>query len=533
MDTTSRPTSENQHQEPHINVAKLLLNRGKRFLLNHAVFMVVAAVFEIALGYFGQHASSLPPQALVIIWLVATSCLAVAMTYPYIVKKHNAKEMFNDGTKASSFINGRLVRVIVSFLFSALLLATLMIATQKWGTAQWIFAVLGIPVYCVVSDLLTKREIQPLYKDFYQTRGSMLWAWIGTGIVLTILFALAGFASVPKDHISLGAAFSQVPLLFAGSSSPLLEKIGRIGYLIDGYTRYTISWWFAGDAFIYLIISLALCFSTALSLSQFLSLFMLITSKPTELLLVFRPIEEKDSTRIKIKSALQPIGAIVASSIALFLCFTVANEHVSDIRDSNLHSTTMLFIKEQSNLVVYDADGKKYDQEAVDSACESALESSAGYEEIKSSLVTSINEYYDTCEANVDGYLDWYYGLLPSLQRLIFGENHDEMLTKYREDLVSKERQGELDASIRSYNAVIADVKKQTLENLSKQDACTVPGWLISEQYAIEQYFSISEIEPLAELELPQGDYSNRDTYRSEVLNSLETSRQALLEKVK
>ena len=194
---------------------------------------------------------------------------------------------------------------------------------------------------------------------------------------------------------------------------------------------------------------------------------------------------------------------------------------------------TATFIKEQSNLVVYDADGKKYDQEAVDSACESALESSAGYEEIKSSLVTSINEYYDTCEANVDGYLDWYYGLLPSLQRLIFGENHDEMLTKYREDLVSKERQGELDASIRSYNAVIADVKKQTLENLSKQDTCTVPGWLISEQYAIEQYFSISEIEPLAELELPQGDYSNRDTYRSEVLNSLETSRQALLEKVK
>lgn len=80
---------------------------------------------------------------------------------------------------------------------------------------------------------------------------------------------------------------------------------------------------------------------------------------------------------------------------------------------------------------------------------------------------------------------------------------------------------------------MIADAKKQTLENLSKQDACTVPGWLISEQYAIEQYFSISEIEPLAELELPQGDYSNRDTYRSEVLNSLETSRQALLEKVK
>lgn len=90
----------------------------------------------------------------------------------------------------------------------------------------------------------------------------------------------------------------------------------------------------------------------------------------------------------------------------------------------------------------------------------------------------------------------------------------------------------ELDASIGSYNAVIAGVKKQTLENLSKQDACTVPGWLISKQYAIEQ-FSISEIEPLAELELPQSDYSNRDTYRSEALNSLETSRQALLEKVK
>lgn len=93
--------------------------------------------------------------ALVVIWLVAASCLAVAMTYPYIVKKHNANEMNNDGTKASLFINGRLVRVVVSFLFSALLLATLMIATQKWETAQWIVAVLGIPVYCVVSDILT------------------------------------------------------------------------------------------------------------------------------------------------------------------------------------------------------------------------------------------------------------------------------------------------------------------------------------------------------------------------------------------
>jgi len=68
----------------------------------------------------------------------------------------------------------------------------------------------------------------------------MLFTWGIMGVVLTILFVVIS-AITASNISSFGEAFSSTKLLFTGSSSALMEEIGKLGYLIDGFTAFGLS----------------------------------------------------------------------------------------------------------------------------------------------------------------------------------------------------------------------------------------------------------------------------------------------------
>ena len=107
-----------------------------------SIFYAIKAIIVVALLYlFGYVAGELHPIAIAVIWVLVSALVSIAFAYPYIIKKLNTKEMFQDYSEASKRINGRFGRLIFCYVLSAFLIATLMIETQKWTTAEWIVVV--------------------------------------------------------------------------------------------------------------------------------------------------------------------------------------------------------------------------------------------------------------------------------------------------------------------------------------------------------------------------------------------------------
>ncbi|MDR3961111.1 MAG: hypothetical protein Q3X14_01040, partial [Eggerthellaceae bacterium] len=95
-------------------------------------FSIKAAIALTLLCLFGLFIEHIPPAAIAIIWAITSALFTITLAYPFIIKKINTKEMFQDGSEISKRINGRVGRLIFCFVISAVLVASLMIESLKW-----------------------------------------------------------------------------------------------------------------------------------------------------------------------------------------------------------------------------------------------------------------------------------------------------------------------------------------------------------------------------------------------------------------
>lgn len=88
------------------------------------------------------------------------------------------------------FNNGRILSIIIGFVFSAVCSAGLILSTPRWGTLEWILTVISIPLYIVVflvADKLSRRE----YTENYRLSGCLFWSYIVVGVLLVVLYTVA------------------------------------------------------------------------------------------------------------------------------------------------------------------------------------------------------------------------------------------------------------------------------------------------------------------------------------------------------
>lgn len=150
-------------------------------------YFVAAFILVGLLRVIGQNIDTLSTLALAVVWALASVILSIGFAYPAIIKKKNTKEMFQDGSKSSRIINGRGVRLIITYIFSAFLCATLIVESIKWTDFEWLVVYAAIPGFYAVS-LKANQVSQSEYKQPYQRRGRILYSRIVVGIALTAFF---------------------------------------------------------------------------------------------------------------------------------------------------------------------------------------------------------------------------------------------------------------------------------------------------------------------------------------------------------
>ena len=170
-------------------------------------FSIKAAIALTLLCLFGLFIEHIPPAAIAIIGAITSALFTITLAYPFIIKKINTKEMFQDGSEISKRINGRVGRLIFCFVISAVLVASLMIESLKWTILEWVLVYCSIPFYFSLAIIINNKWIKKEYKPLYQRRGTMLFTWGIMGAVLTILFVVIS-AITASNISSFGEAFS-------------------------------------------------------------------------------------------------------------------------------------------------------------------------------------------------------------------------------------------------------------------------------------------------------------------------------------
>lgn len=178
-------------------------------------FFVVKAIIALgALYLIGCISNMLPPVLLVLIWAAMSAATAISFAYPYIVKRINTQGMFKKRGRVARFLNGRVLLLIGCFVLSMLLMLGLLVEIQKWREAEWAIAVLSIPLYLVVS-IIIKKKVSEEYKDEFQTRGTMLWSWGVTGLILLLAYILVFAFFTTEQYVSIGDSLSATKQVFS------------------------------------------------------------------------------------------------------------------------------------------------------------------------------------------------------------------------------------------------------------------------------------------------------------------------------
>lgn len=481
-----------------------------------------------ALCVFGCVAESLPPLAIAVIWAVASSVCAVAFLYPCIVKKRNTCEMYRDGSFIANRINGRALRYCFCFALSAVLIAGLMIESQKWDLLEWAIAVAAVPLYLVVAlcvdSWISRRE----YKPFYRARGTMLISWAITGVILTALYLVAFLGDPANNHATFGEAFSATKLLFDNSPSAALATIGQVGYLTDGLMEWGISNLSQANplaAATAATIAVVLRASSAFALAHIMSACSLA---PSALKATFKPIEGHDTPRERIKTPLLLAATIVVAGAALVGGFSVAEQAAGAARSTDGYSALESLVREDIKLSVYETETGAYDADTVERTVSNVLGADPELEQKHDALVQAIDDAYEACRDNVDGYLDWHFQDwfidFGRTANNFFNPSSDRIHQEFRDHVLQGVDTGAIEATVHEYDTVLGEIKAQVESELAALQVYDIPSWLVFDKHSLDERFQEISFDGTLVLLDPQGDYFDRDTYRKAIFEAIDAS---------
>lgn len=437
-------------------------------------FLIIALLF-----LFSQLIPSLPSFALALLWAVLSGVSAIGLMYHVVIRKSHNEFKYKEGGLLSKLNTGRFISFIITFVVSAILVASLILEVPKWGLAEWLTIIAAVPLFYTVYLLIGKffaKEYEPLFC----TSKVVLSSSLIVGILLCVIRIII-FSFEPVDlYIIPADAYLSVQQPFAESPSALMVEAGKIIALIDGLTKYGLSIAAETSYWGYRIGYIALCASTLFGFSNLIGICSLELS---ELRRVFLPLASGKSTDI---SHSPVVGHVVTAAVLPFLLvagFLAADFKASRIVETEEYTVIESFIRDKVGVAVYLLDGKYYDQKAAQELIDEAAEKSKIlFEEAQETLVPLINESFDKRIENVDGYLDWYYSLPADYERLaqfFTGTVESGMETRFVEQIDEGIDNLELESQIEDYLKQAESLEKELIERLSEYELVNYPEWLL------------------------------------------------------
>ncbi|WP_251179280.1 hypothetical protein [Adlercreutzia agrestimuris] len=487
-----------------------------------AQYFLKAGILVAVLWVIAHIAPLLPPIALGIIWAALTFAAVYGYAYCGIVgKQFKRSSVHNDGGWLARFDEHRFLLILISSVFAAFFMASLIFQAASWGWEKWLLVVCAIPINYGASYLL-----RPLIKKEYTSslahvRNLQISSIVTAVLLLVGYVILLAIEPVPAFE-SASEAFLSVPQPFQDSPSILLTEAGKFMAFVQGMVVYALAKAAEVSFVWYALIGLLVAGSAYIGFASLLSMCLIDFA---ELKRVIYPLEKQhdeteaiatsgkvqasqyasdERTMRKSSSAQTPkkryVAYVCMVPLVLAVAYPVVDAFSERVVQTEEYSAVDAFVRDQIGVAAYVLDGKYYDQAAVDELIQTAdIQARELSTNAQETLVPLINESFDQRIANVDAYLDWYYSLPADYERLtqfFTGTIEDGMKNQLEARINEGVDDAGLSEQVENYLSQAQELREQLKEELAEYELSGVPDWLIVSAGTLAPDFLAKPLEP-------------------------------------
>lgn len=426
---TSAATYEVANEEGHTE----LVVRSRKIALRSRVtdflqFCVEALVLLALLSFAKDCSPILPAFLLPLVFLIYAVPATIGSMYNIVVNRLHKQDLYNEAGKMS-YYNRRWVIWFGGFFVAYLVSAVLFVLqAPSWDSKEWLLIWVSIPIFYLVF-LIVQFFCKKEYSVKYYKAQAIKWSIVIAPILVTIIYAVLAAQPPAEQQIDLHAIIQDRYLPFSDSPSAFLGEVEKLTTYSDCITQYSVNKFESVSYPVSLIVKLILGFSVFAGIISQLG-FCLLNRHEIESVFRLLPIDGGKS-----KEPIQPkyISILVVIWVVLSGVFCGMNIAAEKIRETNQYTFVDEWIDNTSEWVIFAAEQNievvKEDKEIVDSSQDFnerfAQKRDIFIAEHEPGLIDAVNAYYDSCEANVDSYVQWYESPLVSAERFvpIIGEN--------------------------------------------------------------------------------------------------------------
>lgn len=374
-------------------------------------------------------------------WIVSLSVfvfslpIALSGIYSSTVRQIQRLESFANRGILFRFLSGRIFKVVFWVAQAIVMAFLVLIQFHTYSTLEWLLFFAVIPVFWVCF-LACRKIVQGEYRSYLVTSKALSWArWLCAAVMVLLNLALGLAVAESNQYTSLAESIAaqQASLQEMTGSAFVYEVSSSLAYY-DGAKDYALSRIGEQDALTALALlgigSLVLFYNAGAMLSS-----LLISRR--EYRRVFGPLSITDDPA---PVAIQRIAITVA--VTVFLSLFVYLPLSAYLEAWAQQSPNVANWRNQQALLVQRLEqiDDAYFQEGTFAALDAArIEALNRVELSLTSLQTQADLAFDTMEAHVDDYLDWYYSLAGEYARigsLLTGDLEAFMTAKLEESLM-------------------------------------------------------------------------------------------------
>lgn len=376
-------------------------------------YLIGALVILLFLFIIGVFAPELPTLCFCFIFLLYALPASFGPMYLIVTnRKHRQLKLNPEGTLLSPL--NRKWRVWFGFYFFAGLLSAFLFVLQSpsWGLREWVFVFLLVPVfYC--AYLLVSKRIKKELNEPYSKATSIVVSIVISALIVCLLYAFFAIVFSPHEEVGIRQILQERVLYFSDSPSALLSEAEKISTYFDYLTQYGLNLVTSSSLLAAVLIKFIVSMAVFLGISSLLGSCLLSIDDIKD---EFRLLSVEGEAQNKRSITVSYITLLAVIWLAFDGVFLVTNYMVKQLQAADQYTWIDQRLDETTDAIILATEysvGQIKDTmestEAVRKFNEEFIPRRDSYiEEHESKLDELIGAYYEACEANLDGYLDWY-----------------------------------------------------------------------------------------------------------------------------
>lgn len=420
-----------------------------------SILFLEAIVFTIIIIVITRSLSIYTPLSFPIALIVFSIPIAIYNFYKISMIKKMHLSKFHSRGSLYRFMSRRTFRYIFWICFSPVISGYALIKLYGFSIKEWLILFLIIPIFKLVFNIIRlhiKKEIKEEYVNIYTLR----YAVIISSAIMAVLFPLLVYLSGEYDISSIMSIDDAVKLQLNDyiqlKSSPVAYAIASKVAFFNGLVIYFLSL-LSGKLLFFAILVVA---GEGFVFFSLMSIFALYLLRKQELSKIYYPLSDKtEEEGSKKVSLIRPIS----STLILLFLFIFGYLYLKDNLKNNKDLIRVLELPQEIVVDIVDAQYLTAGTIIKLQKLKTTMK-----KDIDAEINWKIDIAFDMMVNNVDGYLDWYYGLTAEYFRtikFITGGLENFMKEKLKEYL----QKGDLNSIIsRTLNEIPIIIKKTKKE---------------------------------------------------------------------